>query len=83
MRNLSEITDPGTVMRKILVNDGLHRKRASGWMACVIGGVLKEFFMYLDIEGYFVSDRGVHYRIDKPCKPISGAFDVKSLYGTD
>lgn len=83
MRNLSEITTPGTVMRKIIINDGLHKKRASGWMVCVISEEMRDLFMYLDIEGYFVSIRGEHFRIDKPCKPISGAFDVKALYGTD
>lgn len=83
MRNLSEIIDAGTVLRKILVTRGLHTKKPSGWIACVIGGVMKEFFVYFDSTGNFISHNGTHYRIDRPCKPISGVFDVKSLYGTD
>lgn len=82
MEKLSTVLTPGTVVRKIIVTNGLHQKKESGWLACVIGGKLKELYIYFDSTGNFVSISGTHYRIDTALKPISGVYSAKTLYGT-
>jgi hypothetical protein len=81
MMRLSELIDAGTVTRKIIVSDGLHKKRASGWLACVIGNKLVELFMYFNAGGNYIVYRGESYQVDTPCKPITGAFQVSHLKG--
>lgn len=81
MRKISELIDSGTCTKKIIVTNGLHQNKDSGWIACSINHKLVELYRYFSDAGDFVSYKGEHYIIDTPCKPISGPFQLAHLQG--
>lgn len=81
MKNISTLIDAGTLTKKIIVNT-LHRKKESGWMICIIRGVLCERFMYYTPQGdRYILENGEQYMIDTPLKPITGDYQRHQLIG--
>ena len=79
MNKLTDLIDPGTVAKKIIVTNGMHQKRVSGWIACSIKNKLVELFLYFNDNGNYVSHKGIHYQVNTPLKPLSGVYDVTDL----
>lgn len=82
MELISKLIDSNTHIRRSMVATSLTQYTASGYLVFVVGGVLQErriAFSTNDNCRYIVYKQK-QYKIDLPAKPISGGYNVQSLF---
>lgn len=82
MKGISTIIDKNTNVRRSMIATSLREYTASGYLVFVIGGILHERRIAFDTANNcrFVIFKKEKFRIDLPAKPISGGYNVESLY---
>lgn len=85
LKAISDLIDPRTRIAKTMTSTGPHTQVFSGYLAFVVNGELLQRRIYdMPYNAYYdscmyVVHKKVHYAVNLPCKPISGAFNAESL----
>ncbi|UYL05227.1 hypothetical protein DIDNDMLP_00242 [Klebsiella phage KP13-7] len=82
MKGISTIIDANTRVARSMVATSLREYTASGYLVFAVNGKLQErriAFSTKENCRYIVFKKEA-YKIDLPAKPISGGYNVESLY---
>lgn len=82
MKGISTIIDANTRVARSMVATSLREYTASGYLVFAVNGKLQErriAFSTKENCRYIVYKKEA-YKIDLPAKPISGGYNVESLY---
>lgn len=82
MKMISTLIDANTRVARSMVATSLREYTASGYLVFAVNGKLQERRIAFDTANNcrFVIFKKEKFRIDMPAKPISGGYNVESLY---
>lgn len=82
MKGISTIIDKNTHVRRSMIAVSLAKVVASGYLVFVVDGKLQERSIAFSTKENcrYIVFKKEQYKIDLPAKPISGGYNVESLF---